>query len=104
MTPYLLLVALLVGLPVSMGSGELRYLELHTNKIREIEIRNIFIGMQSNFKNDSVNFDIFHCAWTKLYHSAQQLKTQFCTKNLFIIHKQLKNKLYHNPSRPWNCK
>lgn len=35
MTPYLLLVALSAGLPVSMGSGELSSLELLAKKIRE---------------------------------------------------------------------
>lgn len=34
MTPYLLLVALSVGLPVSMGSEELSSLELLTKKIK----------------------------------------------------------------------
>lgn len=36
MTPYLLLVALSEGLPVSMGSGELSSLELLTKKMMRI--------------------------------------------------------------------
>lgn len=35
MTPYLLLVPLSVGLPVSMGSGELSSLELLAKKMRK---------------------------------------------------------------------
>lgn len=38
MTPYLLLVALSAGLPVSMGSGELSSLELLAKKIREVQM------------------------------------------------------------------
>ncbi len=42
MTPYLLLVVLSVGLPVSIGSGELSSLELLAKKIREVQDGNIF--------------------------------------------------------------
>lgn len=36
LTPYLLLVALSVGLPVSIGSGELSSLKLLAKKMREV--------------------------------------------------------------------
>lgn len=42
MTPYLLLVTLSAGLPVSIGSGELSSLELLAKKIREVQNGNIF--------------------------------------------------------------
>ena len=43
--PYLLAVALSVGLPVSIGSEELSSLELRAKKIREDQNVNMFTNM-----------------------------------------------------------
>lgn len=100
--PYLLAVALSVGLPVSIGSEELSSLELRAKKMREDQNVSMFINMQSNF-NNSAKIRFFTSLYLKKTLS-QCTAIEKESVNYRQTFKKKKKKSYtHNAIRTWNC-